>query len=308
MDMRHPAIAVRPGYSIRVVSRLTGISSDTLRMWERRYGFPKPERNTTGVRVYAQEHVERLLLVARALKAGYRAGEVIHRTRDDLGELLATAAGTSLEGASTPASVQTLIAALERTDLDTLRVELRSAIATLGPKGFLTEVAGPLLEHVGEAWATRRLDVRHEHLLSEALSTQLRLLTSAYEGSTGPVIVLATLPGELHALGLEMVALYAAISGATPRLLGPDTPPDQIVAAARSLSARAVGISISAGSDLAVTATHVNWMLQELGEGFEIWAGGKRARSLSVSSPRFHRVVSWADLDARLEKLRVARA
>lgn len=303
MDMRHPAVGVRPGYSIRVVSRLTGISSDTLRMWERRYGFPKPERNTTGVRVYAQEHVERLLLVARALKAGYRAGEVIHRSRDELSELLATAAGTSLETASTPASVQTLLAALERMDMDTLRVELRSSIATLGPKGFLTEVAGPLLEHVGEGWATRRLDVRHEHLLSEVLSTQLRLLTSAYEGSTGPVIVLATLPGELHALGLEMVALYSAIGGATPRLLGPDTPPDQIVAAARSLSARAVGISVSAGSDLAVTATHVSWMLQELGEGFEVWVGGKRARSLSVSSPRFHRVVTWSDLDGRLEKL-----
>jgi DNA-binding transcriptional MerR regulator/methylmalonyl-CoA mutase cobalamin-binding subunit len=304
MDMPQAGDGSRAGYSIRVVSRLTGISSDTLRMWERRYGFPKPDRNAIGVRVYAQEHVERLLLVARALKAGYRAGEVIHRSRDDLGDLLATAAGTSLETSSTPASVQAMIAALERTDMDAVRVQLRSAVAALGPKGFLSEVAGPLVEHVGEAWATRRLDVLHEHLLSEALETQIKLLTAAYEGTTrGPVVLLATLPGELHGLGLQMAALYLAISGMTPRVLGVDTPPDQIVAAARSLGARAVGISVSAGSDLAAAATHVSWLLQELGEHVEVWAGGKRARNLNVTSPRFFRVATWPDLDARLERM-----
>jgi DNA-binding transcriptional MerR regulator/methylmalonyl-CoA mutase cobalamin-binding subunit len=291
------------GYSIRVVSRLTGISSDTLRMWERRYGFPKPERNAASVRVYSQDDVERLMLVARTLKAGYRAGEVIHHSREELSELLANAAGTRLETGPTPASIQNVVAALERDDVDALRAELRQAVVNLGTRRFLSDVAAPLLEHVGEAWATGRLEVRHEHLLSEVLSTQLKLLSSAFDGATrGPVILLATLPGEQHSLGLEMVALHVALSGATPRVLGVDTPPDQIVDAARGLGAKIVGISLSAATDLDSAHTHLGWLAEELTPGTELWIGGRRAAALGDVA-RARRVAGWDDLDRELTRV-----
>src|ERR1700712_4877125 len=85
------------GYSIRVASRLTGVSSDTLRMWERRYGFPKPVRNASQVRVYTDADVERLVLISRPLKAGFRSGEVIHREADELRALLASSARAEVE-------------------------------------------------------------------------------------------------------------------------------------------------------------------------------------------------------------------
>ena len=69
MAERQNAVSEAPqGYSIRVASRLTGVSSDTLRMWERRYGFPKPVRNESQVRVYTDADIERLVLISRALK------------------------------------------------------------------------------------------------------------------------------------------------------------------------------------------------------------------------------------------------
>lgn len=288
------------GYSIRVVSRLTGISADTLRMWERRYGFPKPERNATGVRVYTPEHVERLLLVARSLKAGYRAGEVIHQSREELGEMLAGAAAvpTPMPEAG---PIQPILDALLSDDIDTLRSELRRSIATQGPKGFITEIAGPLLDRVGEEWSTRRLEIRHEHLLTQVLSSQLRNLLSAYEGSTRePVILFATLTGEQHALGMEMAALYVAIAGATPRILGPDTPTDQIVHAAQCLNARAVAISISAAFDTDAATSQLEWMLDKLPDETEAWIGGKRARGVTTKHPRLKKIVTWDELDEAL--------
>ena len=54
VERQNAANEAPQGYSIRVASRLTGVSSDTLRMWERRYGFPKPERNESQVRVYTR--------------------------------------------------------------------------------------------------------------------------------------------------------------------------------------------------------------------------------------------------------------
>src|SRR5690606_17590983 len=65
------------GLSIRVVVNRTGIPADTLRMWERRYGFPKPSRRAGGSRLYTEEDVVRLKLVSQALAAGFRPGEVV---------------------------------------------------------------------------------------------------------------------------------------------------------------------------------------------------------------------------------------
>ena len=64
-----PSTAEEPGqarYSIRVTSRLTSIQLDTLRMWERRYGFPRPERTPGGSRVYTGADVDALTLIQRA--------------------------------------------------------------------------------------------------------------------------------------------------------------------------------------------------------------------------------------------------
>ena len=42
-------------YGIGVVSRLTGVSRDALRVWERRYGVVKAERTDTKRRLYSKD-------------------------------------------------------------------------------------------------------------------------------------------------------------------------------------------------------------------------------------------------------------
>jgi DNA-binding transcriptional MerR regulator/methylmalonyl-CoA mutase cobalamin-binding subunit len=294
------------GYSIRVASRLTGVSSDTLRMWERRYGFPKPVRNSAQVRVYTDADIERLVLISRALKAGFRAGEAIHRAADDLRALLVNSAHVELENDRRTPTVESLLARLTDDDPVGLRDELRRCIALLGPKQFLMDVAAPLVESVGDAWAAGRIAVRHEHLLSEVLSSKLRLLLSAYDDqSSGPTVLLATLSDERHGLGLEMVALYLALEGVTPRLLGVNTPPDQIAEATIALSARVVGLSISEASEIPQTEGHLRHLLSALPAGTGVWVGGKQARKLGLRDTRLRQVVTWAELDGAVARLRV---
>jgi DNA-binding transcriptional MerR regulator/methylmalonyl-CoA mutase cobalamin-binding subunit len=294
------------GYTIRVASRLTGVSSDTLRMWERRYGFPKPVRNSAQVRVYTDADIERLVLISRALKAGFRSGEVIHRATDDLRALLVNATRAELENDRRTPTVESLLGRLIDDDPEGLRDELRRSVALLGPKQFLTDVAAPLVESVGEAWAAGRIAVRHEHLVSEVLSSKLHLLLSAYDDqSSGPTVLLATLSDEQHGLGLEMVALYLALEGVTPRLLGVNTPPDQIAEAAIALSARVVGLSISEASEIPLTEAHLRRVLSALPAGTDVWVGGKQARKLGLRDARLHQVVTWAELDRAVARLRV---
>src|SRR4051812_19120810 len=151
-ERRDVTKAAPQGYSIRVASRLTGVSSDTLRMWERRYGFPKPVRNESQVRVYTDADIERLVLVSRALKAGFRSGEVIHRPTEELRTLLVSSTRSEAEEPPRTPTVDSLMARLMADDPKGLREELRQAVALLGPKQFLTDVAAPLVEQVGVAW------------------------------------------------------------------------------------------------------------------------------------------------------------
>ena len=307
VERQNAANEAPQGYSIRVASRLTGVSSDTLRMWERRYGFPKPERNESQVRVYTDADIERLVLISRALKAGFRSGEVIHRGPAELRGLLATSAHSELENDRHTPTIESLLALLLQDNPEGLRDELRRSVALHGPKQFLTDVAAPLVEQVGLAWATGRIAVRHEHLLSQVLSNKLRELLAAYDArSSGPVVLLTTLSDEQHGLGLEMVALYLALEGATPRLLGVNTPPDQIAEAAVALSADVVGVSISEASDLALTEAHLRRVLGSLPNRIALWVGGKQARKLTLRHSRVRQVVTWSDLDEAVARFREA--
>jgi DNA-binding transcriptional MerR regulator/methylmalonyl-CoA mutase cobalamin-binding subunit len=304
VERQNAATAAPQGYSIRVASRLTGVSSDTLRMWERRYGFPKPVRNESQVRVYTDADIERLVLVSRALKAGFRSGEVIHRGSEELRALLASSTPAEPESDPHTPTIDSLLARLIADDPQGLREELRQSVALLGPKQFLTDVAAPLVEQVGIAWASGRISVRHEHLVSEVLSSKLRLLLSAYDDRPGKVVLLATLSDEQHGLGLDMVALYLALEGATPRLLGVNTPPDQIAEAAVALNANVVGISISEASDLKSTEAHLRRVLGSLPLEMEVWLGGRNARKVALRDSRLRQVVTWQDLDAAVQRLR----
>ena len=67
----------RTAMNISAVERDTGLSKDTLRVWERRYGFPQPGRDATGERLYPAEQVERLRVIARLLNAGERPGQIV---------------------------------------------------------------------------------------------------------------------------------------------------------------------------------------------------------------------------------------
>ena len=60
--------------SIAAVERDTGLSKDTLRVWERRYGFPQPQRDTYGERVYPLEQLDKLRLIKRLMDQGFRPG------------------------------------------------------------------------------------------------------------------------------------------------------------------------------------------------------------------------------------------
>jgi methanogenic corrinoid protein MtbC1 len=280
----------------------------TLRAWERRYGFPKPtRREDSNRRLYSALQIEHLQNVARALQDGYRPGDVVHLPRKQLLALLAAEPRLAAlpEPAPGIADIPTLLRLLAIDDVKGIEAALRFAAAALGAKRFVTECARPLAEAVGRAWADGKLGIRHEHLLTECLSTQLRALLSVHQDAEGsPTVLLSSLPGEPHTLGLQMIAVYLALSGAKPRLLGANTPPREIASAARALGARVVGLAVTPALSVPETRRELRVLTQAVPKTVAVWLGGAGVNALGSLPRRTQAVLSWAALDAALARAR----
>lgn len=295
-----------PLHSIRVVAELTRLPMGTLRAWERRYGFPLPERRRdSNRRLYSDEQLRRLRRVANLLERGYRPGDVIHKSEPELAELLGTDGAPAPQAPRSVVDVRGLLALLAADDAKGIEEQLRLAAAAWGAKRFVTELAHPLARAVGDAWAKGELSIRHEHLMTECLTTQLRALLAAHQDVDGtPHVVLGTLPGESHTLGLQMVAVYLALNAAKPRLLGANTPPEQIRSAASALGATVIGIAVSPSAAMPATRRQLRLLAAGLPSSTALWVGGAGAKSLGELPAPAEAVPSWSAIDGALARAR----
>ena len=132
--------------SIAALALETGIAKDTLRMWERRYGFPQPVRSPRGERRYPAQQVTRLRQMRRLLDQGMRPGQVLTLSGDELEQ----AAARQLVHAD---AEWALIALIKRHDDTGLRQELRARVLREGLRQFVCNTAAAMLERVGDGWA-----------------------------------------------------------------------------------------------------------------------------------------------------------
>lgn len=286
--------------SIGALSRATAIPVETLRTWERRYGYPVPDRKPSGHRVYPVSSASRLRRIAQALASGHRASEVVGASDADLRALLGAAPASvppRPRRAGEPLEAE-LLDAVAAFDAERLTRRLLGEWARLGPLEFLDACVAPVLRAVGAAWADGRLEVRHEHFLSERLSDLLRTLRLPYEErATGPLVVLTSLPGESHSLGLHMAALVLATSRCRVLLLGPEVPPPELVTLARDLRARAVALSVSIATGGPATTRRLRALRSLLPKRTLLLVGGEGAPKSERHLVVFHRLAeleAWA--------------
>lgn len=168
--------------SIAAVERDTGLSKDTLRVWERRYGFPAPQRDASGERSYSLADVEKLRVLKRLLDVGHRPGRIVPLALPALQQLAEQTLDLPLR-ATPPSTVstdlRTCLALVRGHDIAALRSELAHALARLGVERFVLDIAGPLGAAVGEAWLRGQMEVFEEHACTEALQAVLRQAIAA---------------------------------------------------------------------------------------------------------------------------------
>ena len=272
---------------LRTVSRLTGLTPDIIRAWEKRYGVVAPQRGPRGARLYSAADVAHLRLLRRVVAAGRAIGDVAKLDADELTALAATSEADHNGHSGQRAAVESdvvahMIGALERFDALALDHYLGEALIVFGAREFIRRVAKPLLEEVGQRWSDGRLSVADEHLLSALLRNLLTGVMRTRGQTGGPVVVLATPSGERHEFGLLLAALTIADAGLGLCYLGTDLPAAEVAAAARRARAAVVGLGLVNGDNHGAAVAEVRRVARELPPATELWLGGRAAAAVAA--------------------------
>jgi MerR family transcriptional regulator, light-induced transcriptional regulator len=269
-EARHGPDALTLGIS--AVERDTGLSKDTLRVWERRYGFPLPQRDVNGERVYPVDQVEKLQWIKRLMDRGHRPGKIIGHSVEDL-----IALGSRTGFAERPVQGIELVLRLVRGhQLAELRRHLLQTLMKQGLQRFVIDTLAPLNRAVGDAWMRGELAVFEEHLYTEQIQGVLRnAIGSIPVQGRRPCVVLTSFPNESHGLGLLMVEAVLAVEGAACIPLGTETPIAQIVRAAAAHNADIVAVSFSAAFGERQASAGLAELRAMLDARVLLWAGGE---------------------------------
>jgi DNA-binding transcriptional MerR regulator len=270
--------------SIAAVATATGLTKEVIRKWETRYGFPIPERDTLGNRVFTAQQVLRLQMIKTLMDRGMRPGKVIQLAEDDLQVLVA--ARHAIDDSLASGIGEELLACTLSTQPRAIREFLSSHIDRLGLSGFVRCLLPSMNAFIGSAWCSGRIGIHNEHAYTQAVKTLLReRLDRAAVTASMPRVILSTPKGEIHTLGLLMAEVILTLEGAECVALGPDLPADEIALAAEQYDADIVALSFSSAYPLRSLIAFVNELRDLLPATVAIWAGGAACNRLPRRPP-----------------------
>jgi len=300
--------------SIAAVERDTGLSKDTLRVWERRYGFPSPQRDAVGERAYTLEQVEKLRIVKRLLDVGHRPGRIVPLPLESLQQLGEKTVDAPLRAAQTAlgaADLRTYLALIRGHDVSGLRSGLTRALSRFGVGRFVVEFVAPLNAAVGDAWLRGQMEVFEEHVYTETMQGVLRQAIAGIPEPADagrPCVLLSTLPGEPHGLGLLMAEAVLALEGCRCVALGVQTPLWDTVLAAAAYGADIVALGFTGCMNPNQVVDGLAELRAKLPGGVQVWAGGSAPVLVRRAVPGVSAVASLEEVPAELRRWREGQA
>jgi MerR family transcriptional regulator, light-induced transcriptional regulator len=232
-------------YNIDIASKRTGLTKNTIRAWEQRYNFLNPERTDTKRRLYSEDEIEKLSLLANATHAGYKIGNIYNLTAVELKELLSkTVDGSNNVSNSTGFDFSGAIECVKKFDDFGLRKILEEALIEFSKPVFLKDILIPLIESIGELWHSGDLRISQEHFATSVITGLLaRLRENEPKSENSRTIVVCTPMGQKHELGALAASVIIASYGWHVVYLGAELPAEEIAFAVQRTKADAIAIS-----------------------------------------------------------------
>ncbi len=219
-------------HRIHRVAKLTGLSKDVIRVWERRYGFVKPSRSSNRYREYSDEEVALLRFVKEQMEQGATIGALAEEGRDSLVTRMRVATPVSVEEQQPhDRLLDELIGSLDPLDKAGFERRLNGAVAVIPFEEAVQRILLPLQRRVGELWHQGRLNIAVEHYVTKLIQQKMfSVMNQMPVNEFGPRVLVGCPEGESHEVGAQAVAYIAATRGCHVYYLGSDLPSSDLLA------------------------------------------------------------------------------
>jgi methanogenic corrinoid protein MtbC1 len=265
-------------HRIHRVAKLTGLSKDVIRVWERRYSLVKPLRSANRYREYTDEDVSLFRFLKEELDRGQTIGTLAIEGRESLLQRMrASSIPKQQELAPHRSLLDELISRLDPLDKSRFELQLNAAIAVIPFEEAVQRILLPLQRRVGELWHEGRVNIAVEHYVTKIVQQKLfAVMNQLPANDFGPRVVIACPKGEYHEIGAQAVTYLVASRGCHVYYLGPNLPLTDLEALCDRVHPDLILLSLTE-SKSNEEAAHLLHELRTLSQRWHVAVGGKGA-------------------------------
>lgn len=219
-------------FTIKDLENLTGVKAHTIRIWEQRYSFLKPQRTDTNIRYYNNEELKTILNIALLNKYGYKISHIDRMSEEEVREKIVSLSNSQ---AQQERVINELIQHMIDLKLEDFEDLLDNYIQAKGIEKTINFIIFPFMERIGVLWITDHINPAQEHLVSNIIRQKLIV---GIENVSSPMIsdksILLFLPeGEYHELGLLFIQYLLKSRGIYALYLGANVPLEDVAYVAK---------------------------------------------------------------------------
>jgi len=255
--------------TIQQLSQEVNIGVDTLRVWERRYGFPQPNRDSRGHRKYPLAQVDALRAVRHLQNLGYRPSKIFALKEEERRDIL------DYHREHLIPELQDYEALICKGQVAEIERQLRLYLHNNGLEKLVFERLTPIIDILDRLWVDGSLSIAREHLISDMLSELLREKLLSPHTTAQRRIVFLTLCGERHKLGLLMAAALFRCAGADCLVVQEELPLTEVRQLALDTNCHAVALSFSRYYSSRQAKKDLATLRQNLDPNIMLIAGGE---------------------------------
>jgi DNA-binding transcriptional MerR regulator len=157
-------------FTIKDLENLSGIKAHTIRIWEQRYSFLKPQRTATNIRYYSNHELKMLLNISLLNKYGYKISHIDRMSNEELREKTILLTNPAAEQERI---VNELIQHMVDMEMERFEEVLDQYINVRGIEKTITYIIFPFLERIGILWLTDHINPAQEHLTTNIIRQKL---------------------------------------------------------------------------------------------------------------------------------------
>lgn len=220
-------ICLMNAFTIKDLENLTGIKAHTIRIWEQRYSFLKPQRTDTNIRYYNNEELKKILNISLLNKYGFKISHIDRMTEEDVKNKILT---INHVDAQQERIVNALIQGMVDMNLELFEQTMEEHIRAKGIEKTIHQLIFPFMDRIGVLWITGHINPGQEHLVSNIIRQKLIVGTEMVR----PLFhlkksCLLFLPeGEFHELGLLFIQYLLKSRGLRVYYLGANVPLEDV--------------------------------------------------------------------------------